>query len=102
MDHSLFYPLANAGRLRSKLDSPETEQEEDQDSRKYGIFRVFSKVEIEVCLFLRWLEADSLTPKPKSFSMVLVFIQNAILNDGLKSYEDEGVMWGILGEIISR
>jgi hypothetical protein len=102
MDHSLFYPLATAGRHRSKLDSPEREEEEDQDSRKYGIFRVFSKVEIEVCLFLRWLEADSLTPKPKSFSMVLVFIQNAILNDRPKSYEDGRVMWGILGEIISR
>ena len=34
--------------------------------------------------------------------MVLVFIQNAILNDGLESYEDGSVMWGTLGEIISR
>jgi len=29
--------------------------------------------------------------------MVLVFIQNAILNDRPKSYEDGRVMWGIIG-----
>jgi len=43
MDHRLFYPLANGGRPRSKLDSPEREQEEDQDSRRCGIFEVFSQ-----------------------------------------------------------
>lgn len=43
MDHRLFYPLANGERHRSKLDSPEREQGEDQGSRKCGISEVFSQ-----------------------------------------------------------